>query len=70
MGADGRAKKTIWGQFWSAHQVSTIIMIMITMMTITVIISVVIDVIATNRELKHATFLSHERQPEVRCFRI
>ncbi|XP_015780680.1 PREDICTED: protein strawberry notch homolog 1-like [Acropora digitifera] len=35
MGADGRAKKTIWGQFWSAHQVSTIIMIMITMMTIT-----------------------------------
>ncbi|XP_015747703.1 PREDICTED: protein strawberry notch homolog 1-like isoform X1 [Acropora digitifera] len=20
MGADGRAKKTIWGQFWSAHQ--------------------------------------------------
>ena len=38
MGADSRAKKTIWGQFWSAHQVSTIIMIMIVMMTITVII--------------------------------
>ncbi|XP_044174279.1 protein strawberry notch homolog 1-like [Acropora millepora] len=48
MGADGRAKKTIWGQFWSAHQVSAIRMIMIIMMTITVIISVVIDVIATN----------------------
>ena len=48
MGADGRAKKTIWGQFWSAHQVSTIIMIMIIMMTIAIIISVVIDVTATN----------------------
>ena len=23
-----------------------------------------------NSELKHATFLSHERQPEVRCFLI
>lgn len=24
MEADGRTKKTIWGQFWSAHQVSQV----------------------------------------------
>ena len=49
MCADGRAKKTIWGQFWSAEQVSTIIMIMtVMMMTITIIISVLFNVTTNN----------------------
>ena len=25
MGAESRTKKTIWGQFWSAHQVSQLL---------------------------------------------